>query len=358
MNWKKGCLGNLHLEWRHVCESAQHTKVGKACLRFPNHRSQTRARMKPVVPVTAILPTRNRAPLLKRFLQSLHDQTMLPAEIVVCDGSDDDDTQNVVIEAQIAWSNDPVVWRYARADRLGLAPQRNQAVAAATQTFVWFLDDDVILEPLCLEHLHQVLASNENIGGVTATIVNQGYTAPGPFVGALMRWFEGGRARSTYAGSCIGPGWTFLPDTSREISPTEPAEWLIGCCSLYRKSALPVPAVPDHFEQGALGEDLAASLAVGQTHRLLHVRDACCYHDSQGGSHKRSRIRLADQGVRNRYFIMTQVMHRNAPGDHLQFVVMWLFTLCSLMRHPRYWNGILPNLAGYVIAAWKLCLRG
>jgi glycosyltransferase involved in cell wall biosynthesis len=310
--------------------------------------------VKPVVPVSAILPTRQRAPLLKRFLASLHGQSVLPAEIIVCDASDDDATAAVVNEAKTEWNDGRISWRYLRAVRVGLAPQRNQAVAAATQTYAWFLDDDVILDPACCEALHRTLDTYADVGGVTATITNQGYTAPGKFVRRLMRWLEHGHERPTYAGACIGPGYTFMPDTSPDIAPLSRVEWLIGCCSMYRKSLLPVPAVPDHFEQGALGEDLAASLSVGQRHRLLHVRDARCFHDSQGGSHKSSQHRIADQSLRNRWFIMTQVMGRDTPGDMLDFVVMHLFTLLSRLSRPSQWRFLLPNIAGYSQAVWKL----
>lgn len=310
--------------------------------------------MKGVVPVSAILPTRNRASLLERFLKSLNAQTVWPAEIIICDASDDEMTWQVAGVAESNWASTSVKWIYAKAACRGLAPQRNQAVAAATQTYVWFLDDDVILEPACLEKLHQVMSSDERIGGVTATIVNQGYTPPGRFTTALMQWFEDGLCRSSYAAACIGPGYTFMPDTSSDIPEIQRAEWLIGCCSMYRRAALPVPAVPAHFEAGALGEDLAASLSVGQRYQLWHVRDARCFHDSQSGDHKKSWRALADQGLRNRYYIMTRVMGRDGVRDHLDFALMFLFSLASLLGQPSSWRYIPANVAGYMQAIWKL----
>jgi glycosyltransferase involved in cell wall biosynthesis len=314
--------------------------------------------MKKIVPVSAILPTRNRAHLLKRFLKSLNEQTVWPSEIVICDASDDDSTELVVRSAQSGWSDGPIQWFYQKAERRGLAPQRNQAVEAASQTFVWFLDDDVILEPECLEQLYRVISTDDQVGGVTATIVNQGFVAPGRFTNLLMTWFDQGMKRSTYSAACVGPGYTFMPDTSPEIPETQKAEWLIGCCSMYRRAMLPSPAVPAHFEAGALGEDLAASLFVGLRHELLHVRDARCFHDSQGGDHKRSWCSLADQGLRNRYYIMTQVMGKNTVRDHLDFALMFAFSLASLLRQPSNWRYIPANIAGYIQALWKLVHSG
>ena len=288
--------------------------------------------------------------MLARFFESLRDQTARPAEIVVCDASDDASTHTVVQSAKNTWGEPAAIWRYEKASRIGLAPQRNQAVAAASQPYVWFLDDDVILEPQCIEHLHAVLEADATIGGATATITNQGYQAPGTWSTLLMRWFDHGRVRSTYAAACVGPCCTFMPDASLDIPPVLNAEWLIGCCSMYRKSALPVPPVPDHFEAGGLGEDLAASLSVGRTHRLVHVRDARCFHDSQGGDHKNSLTRTADQRVRNRHYIMTRILGKNTLRDHFDFALLHLFYLTSLLFKPSGRSQFLPVLTG--------CLQG
>ena len=300
-----------------------------------------------IVPVSAILPTRNRAPILARFLETLSRQEVLPAEIVICDGSDNDATDNLIQSERSRWDS-RVRWVYGRAARIGLAPQRNQAVASAAQPFVWFLDDDILLEPGCLRWLYETVSREATTGGATASLVNEPYHSPGRMTRALMRWFEDGRTRPTYASACVGPGWTFLHDLHGPA--LNHAEWMGGGCTLYRKAALPVPAVPDHFEGGAIGEDLAASLHVAKSWHTWHVRDARCIHDSQGGSHKRSASALADQGLRNRYWIMTRVMGKATHRDHFDFALMHAFTLASLLARPSQWRCVLPNVTG--------CLRG
>lgn len=313
-----------------------------------------------IVPVSAILPTRNRAPILERFLDSLAAQDTLPREIVICDASDGHETRDLVEAARPVWQQrfaGEVTWQYLPANRLGLAPQRNQAVAAATQTYVWFLDDDIILEPGCLTHLYDAMAADDGAGGVTATLINEPFHPPGKATRLLMRWFEGGHERETYASACVGPGWTFLHDAAQEGPALMRAEWLGGGCTLYRKTALPVPAVPDHFEGAAIGEDLAASLSVGRHWKMWHVRAARCIHDSQGGSHKRSRRALADQGLRNRYYILTHVMGRRTPRDHLDFALMLGFGLLSLLRHPSQWRTLSQIILGYTQATWTLATR-
>jgi GT2 family glycosyltransferase len=310
-----------------------------------------------IVPVSAIIPTRNRAETLTCFLNSLASQDPLPAEIVICDASDDDTTLTRAVAMQTAWAQTSaanVRWTVQRATQVGLAPQRNQAVAAAHEPLVWFLDDDIVLEPGCLHHLHEALTATPHLGGVTATLVNEPYHPPGRLTLALMRWFENGHQRSSYASSCIGPGWTFLPDGTLPAPPLRSAEWLGGGCTLYRKAALPTPAVPAHFEAGALGEDLAASLTVGLHWQLGHAPAARAIHNSQGGDHKSSMLRRADQSLRNRYYIMTRIMGKVTLRDHFDFALMHLFTLASLLRRRHTWPALLPTTAGYCQALFKL----
>lgn len=308
-----------------------------------------------IAPIAFILPTRDRAAVLERFLETARAQDVLPAEIVVVDASRDDSTERLLHRLAPAWPQE-IRWTWQRAARVGLAPQRNQAVEAATQPYVLFLDDDIELAPGCLRALHEVVSGDPACGGATATIVNEPYHPPGRATRGLMRWFEHGVARPGYASACVGPGWTFMHDPAGpELTR---AEWMGGGCTLYRKAALPVPAVPAHFEEGALGEDLAASLQVAKQWKTWHVRAARCVHNSQGGAHKRSLARLADQGLRNRHWIMTRVMGRREPRDHFDFALMHLFRLLGMMASIRSWPHALPCLAGWLRGAARLCREG
>src|SRR2546428_1949334 len=91
--------------------------------------------------VSVVVPTHNRASMLREHLQALSAQTYprrLTEWIVVCDGCIDD-------SADVA--------REAGADRVielegrGAAAARNAGLAAATSPLVAFLDDDIIPTP-------------------------------------------------------------------------------------------------------------------------------------------------------------------------------------------------------------------
>lgn len=153
-----------------------------------------------IIPVSAVIATRNRALVLRRTLDSLSAQRIAPAEVIVVDGSDDNDTAGTVA----TWTvhSPEVAVSFFGAKRIGAAAQRIQGLAAATQPFVWFFDDDILFEPDCVARLWDGISTDARLGGVNAMIVNQKYSPPGRVsrtMFALMR----GRRESSYAGKVL-----------------------------------------------------------------------------------------------------------------------------------------------------------
>jgi GT2 family glycosyltransferase len=91
--------------------------------------------------VAVAISTRDRPVSLRRCLESLGAGTLPPAEVVVADQSEGDDTRRVVDDAS---SRLPI--RYLRARAGGLGTAQNDAVAATTATVVAVLDDDCIAD--------------------------------------------------------------------------------------------------------------------------------------------------------------------------------------------------------------------
>lgn len=86
-------------------------------------------------PVSVVIPTWNRATLLRRALDSVLAQTVQPAEIVVVDDGSTDDTAAVVASygARV---------RLLRQANAGVAAARNAGIAAARHELIAFLDSD------------------------------------------------------------------------------------------------------------------------------------------------------------------------------------------------------------------------
>lgn len=112
--------------------------------------------------VSVIIPTYNYSRFIAEAIQSVLDQTMPPAEIVVVDDGSTDDTANVV--RQFA----PAV-KYVRQENAGVCAARNRGVQESNGELLAFLDADDIYLPASLEK--QVARFN---GGVDLGLVHCG----------------------------------------------------------------------------------------------------------------------------------------------------------------------------------------
>jgi glycosyltransferase involved in cell wall biosynthesis len=95
--------------------------------------------VKPLVSV--IIPTRNRAHLLQRTLESVLKQSTQDLEVIVVDDGSTDNTRDVVASA------DPRVLVLRNPESTGVSVTRNRGIAAARGTWIAFCDDDDLWAP-------------------------------------------------------------------------------------------------------------------------------------------------------------------------------------------------------------------
>jgi GT2 family glycosyltransferase len=133
-----------------------------------------------------IVPTRNRADYLRRFLPSWAEQTVgEPYEVIVADNDSTDETATLVREPHVRLVSEP---------RKGGARARHAGARAARSPVLLFVDDDMRAEPnLVAEHLR---AQGESPGVVLGNIIS----APGrhPF-DRMMAYIYDGPKRSLAA---------------------------------------------------------------------------------------------------------------------------------------------------------------
>lgn len=94
--------------------------------------------------VSVLIPTFNRARVIRRCVDSALSQTYRPLEIIVVDDGSTDDTRAV-----LASYGDKVVYIYQ--ENAGLASARNVGLAVANGEYVAFLDSDDLWMPWKLE---------------------------------------------------------------------------------------------------------------------------------------------------------------------------------------------------------------
>lgn len=300
--------------------------------------------MKQVISVSAVVPTRNRSQPLARMLAGLRQQSALPAELIVVDASDDTETKRIVDQHS---ASIPIgctaLW--TKAKHTGAAVQRNQGVAAASQPFILFCDDDVVFEPECVMRLWDALARDIELGGVNATIVNQQYHPPG-LVSRVMFTLMNGRAASTFAGRAIGPAVNLLPEDREDLPEVVPVDWMNLGCTIYRREALPDPPFLIRFGGYSLMEDLALSLEVGKNWKLANVRTARLFHDSQSGDYKSDPRALSSMELTNRHHVMTAIMGKRSLADYARLGLWELFSLVSTLQDKKGRKRLPAAIAG------------
>lgn len=97
--------------------------------------------------ISCIIPTFNRADLVKDAIESIINQTFESWELIVVDDGSSDNTENIVREYI---KNDCRI-RYYKNDKKGQASARNYGLLRSKGKYIAFLDDDDVSLPLRFE---------------------------------------------------------------------------------------------------------------------------------------------------------------------------------------------------------------
>ncbi len=141
--------------------------------------------------VSAIVPTFDRAPLLRRALASIASQSRPPDEVIVVDDGSADRTRALVAEEF------PAV-RYLFQERRGVSAARNRGIEAATGDWLAFLDSDDEWLPDKLERQLAALAATRETGGARYRVCHTDEI-----------WIRGGRRVNPGARHAKRGGWMF-----------------------------------------------------------------------------------------------------------------------------------------------------
>ena len=120
---------------------------------------------------TLIICTYMRAKPLLQLLQSVQKQTLYPNEILVIDGSVNNETQQLLEEN--SFKN--MKYFLVSAEERGLTKQRNFGIenASKNSSVISFLDDDTELLPNYFEELIKTFIDDNSISGVGGVAINE-----------------------------------------------------------------------------------------------------------------------------------------------------------------------------------------
>lgn len=232
-------------------------------------------------------------PLLD-LLQSVQEQTLYPDEILIIDGSTNQETAFILKENPFL---NLQYFAVTPKDR-GLTKQRNFGISKvrSNMEIVCFLDDDIVLKPNYFETLLSTYNKYPEALGVGGYILNE---TNFEFVGENYKptinefYFDGYKqndgsrfiARKKFGlDSNVPPGFSPLFSHGRSVGFLPPSgkiyevEQLMGGVSSFKKSVFEIQKFSTYFEGYGLYEDADFSLRLAKIGKLYLNTNAQLYH--------------------------------------------------------------------------------
>lgn len=238
--------------------------------------------------VSIVICTYNRAPFLKRTLESLKRQTYNNFEIVVVNGPSTDDTAELLTsyEGKIKIRQTPFA---------NLSISRNVGIRAATGDILAFIDDDAIPYPQWLDDICSLY--DVGVGGVGGKVYKSGGREFQFTNGIINIWGEPEALR---------------PEPGEYNDPVgDMFNILIGTNATYARAALAnVGGFDEYYEYYHDESDLAVRI-IKAGYKILHHPEAYVYHESA-----KSHIRTSDYKL-NWYPIVKNTVYfalKNSEG--------------------------------------------
>ena len=257
-----------------------------------------------------------RAQPLLKLLQSVAKQTLYPNEIIIIDGSTNDDTE--IILRENLFKN----LKYFRVDdtHRGLTKQRNYGIeqVAKSSEIVCFLDDDVILESDYFEQLIATYLPYPDALAVGGYITNEVAWEPSDNKNNPNKFYYDGWMRDEPSRFKLRKKFSLQPDEPPGFMPTfshgrsigflppsgkvYEVEQIMGGVSSYKKAVFETLSFSAYFEGYGLYEDADFSLRLAKTGKLYVNTKAklCHYHD---GSGRPNQFKYGNMVVRNGWYV-------------------------------------------------------
>jgi GT2 family glycosyltransferase len=290
-----------------------------------------------------IICTYKRPKAILKLLKSVSIQTLYPNEILIVDGSINEETE--IILKENTFQN----LKYFKVDNSnrGLTKQRNFGIKYVSQRskIVCFLDDDIILSPNYFEALIKTYSEKPDalaVGGyitneVSWEVSNKKNSSTKFYIGGWMREEPSRFKMRRYFGLLPDAPPGFMPSFShgRSVSFLPPSraiyevEQIMGGVSSYKKEIFEKFKFSKYFEGYGLYEDADFSLRLAKTGKLYVNTGAQLehHHDNSGRPNKYDYGKMV---IRNGWYVW-RIKNSN---PHFKSKIKWHATsfLLTLIR--------------------------
>ncbi|MEQ8505359.1 MAG: glycosyltransferase [Rhodospirillales bacterium] len=292
------------------------------------------------VKLAYVVPTKDRPDDLAKLLDSINQQTRMPVQIVVVDGS-----EPAIKHVTDKYPQLPIT--YVREVPPSLTRQRNAGMAALHDdvTIAGYLDDDIVLEDDATEQMISFWESaGPDIGGAAFTIVNQF----APHHESILRIFA---IESRTPGVVLSSGFAAAIPC---VPTTIETDWLYGGATMWRRNVIDTITYDEWYEGYGYLEDLDYSYRVKQNWRLFVLAEAKAWHYPRNIAIDKQ-YEFGRQQVFNRFYFIRKMGLFSPITFSWALIGVFMMNFLALLRHfdpPRIrrlkgnFRGLFAAIAG------------
>ncbi|MEL0455978.1 glycosyltransferase [Flavobacteriaceae bacterium SZ-1-7] len=263
-----------------------------------------------------VVCTYMRPKALHNLLNSVNEQTLCPNEIIIVDGSTDDETE---LSLKTHLFKNLKYFKVEKANR-GLTKQRNYGIERVGKNIdiVCFLDDDIVLEKNYFENLLETYKVKNDALAVGGYIKNEVEWQLSNNRNNPSKFYFDGWMRNEPSRFKLRRKFGLLPDTPPGFLPTfahgrsigflppsgkiYEVEQIMGGVSSYKKEVFDKLSFSTYFDGYGLYEDTDFSLRLSKMGKLYVNTSAKLnhYHDEDGRPNK---FKYGKMVVRNGWYV-------------------------------------------------------
>lgn len=291
--------------------------------------------------IAFVIATKDRPEELRRLLKSLENQTTLPEEVIVVDGSEKS-VLNILDE--FCGLN----IKYLRCIPASGTRQRNLGIKAVDPSIplTGFLDDDVEFNPDTIEKMIAFWERvGDDVGGASFNQINH----PPVFASSLKYSFLFSKLSlySNEKGKVLKSGFHTMIG---RVDKTIYTEWISTCASVWRREVLERYMFDEWFEGYSYLEDLDFSYRVGKDWKLAVVADSkfSHHHSSKG---RGTGFQFGKREIQNRLYFVRKNKELSvfSCGLVLNCRALISFMLTLQFKRPIYnFQRIMGNISGFI----------